>query len=362
MDTFHMADIIPLLPLPYPPRGRSSYYVPCPHCDRSGRQKDRHLNISLSKNVFRCPKCGWNGGVFDLYAFYTGNPRKGIREELKRVLGGDRGVRRRTAKPSVPAPPETVESSAADIDTRHAVYSALLSMLPLAPDHRQNLLGRGLSEQVVCEKEYRTTPVVGEKALAKSILAAGHTLTGVPGFYRNRDGVWTFVANRRGILVPVRDIRGRIQGLQIRLDNTKKRKYRWVSGAGIAEGTEGCGAEGWVHLAGPVRERMLLTEGAMKADIIHHLIGQSVLAVPGVNSLKHLERTLTELTEYGVRRVMTAFDMDFLKNPHVQNGYSELVKLLGRMDLRFGTYLWRPEYKGLDDYIREFLLNHGGAG
>jgi len=34
MDTFHMLDIIPLLPLPYPPNGKSSYYVPCPHCDK----------------------------------------------------------------------------------------------------------------------------------------------------------------------------------------------------------------------------------------------------------------------------------------------------------------------------------------
>ena len=48
---------------------------------------------------------------------------------------------------------------------------------------------------------------------------------------------------------------------------------------------------------------------------------------------------------------MTAFDMDFLKNPHVKNGYQELVCLLSGMGYRFGTYIWNPGYKGLDDYV-----------
>jgi hypothetical protein len=135
-----------------------------------------------------------------------------------------------------------------------------------------------------------------------------------------------------------------------------KRKYRWVSSAEIKGGTGGCGAEGWAHIAGPAHECILLIEGPMKADIVHWLTGQTALAVPGVNALKHLERALTDLIEQGARQVMTAFDMDFLKNPHVQNGYAELTALLGRMNLRYGTYLWPPDYNGLDDYVRQFCL------
>lgn len=70
MDIFHMADIIPLIGLPHPPYGRSSYNVPCPCCDDEPRAK--HLNINLQKDVFRCPRCGFSGGIFDLYAYYTG--------------------------------------------------------------------------------------------------------------------------------------------------------------------------------------------------------------------------------------------------------------------------------------------------
>jgi hypothetical protein len=357
MDTFHMIDIIPLLPLPCPPSGRSSYYVPCPECDRSGRKNGKHLNISLSKDVFRCPKCGVSGGVFDLYALCTGIPREGIRDELKRVLRGGGAAAQGTPKPAPPQP-EAVELPVADIETRHAAYSALLSLLPLAPDHLRSLLDRGLTEDAVHEREYRTTPIVGEKALAKRISGDGHKLVGVPGFYRDKFGVWAFISAKRGILVPVRDVRGRIQGLQIRLDNAGRRKYRWVSSAGIESGAEGCGAEGWCHMAGPAMERVILTEGPMKADVIHHLTGQAVVAVPGVNSLRHLEPTLSELVGLGVRHAMTAFDMDFLSSRHVQSGYADLVGLLGRMGLSFGTYLWHPDYKGLDDYIWEHC-RHG---
>lgn len=94
----------------------------------------------------------------------------------------------------------------------------------------------------------------------------------------------------------------------------------------------------------------------MKADVIHFLTGQTVVAVPGVNALTHLERMLDILREYGVTKIMTAFDMDFLSNPHVQGGYNNLTWMLNDMGFQFGTYLWNPEYKGLDDYVWQYLI------
>ena len=122
------------------------------------------------------------------------------------------------------------------------------------------------------------------------------------------------------------------------------------------ERLDGCRAEGWVHIAGPIREQVLLTEGPMKGDFIHHLTGQTVVAVPGVNTLTQLERVLTELMDLGVRHIMTAFDMDMMKNHHVQNGYFDLIWMLQRIGIKFGTYLWHPEYNGLDDYVWECLM------
>ena len=80
MDIFHMSDIIPLIGLPYPPYGRSNYNVPCPCCDDEPHAK--HLNINLQKDVFRGPRCGFSGGIFDLYAYYTGIAREEVHDAL----------------------------------------------------------------------------------------------------------------------------------------------------------------------------------------------------------------------------------------------------------------------------------------
>ena len=163
---------------------------------------------------------------------------------------------------------------------------------------------------------------------------------------------------KRGILIPARDPDGKIQGLQLRMDNESKRKFRWISSIGKQDGTK---AECWTHLAGQPQHTVILTEGPMKADVIHHLTGDTVLAVPGVNSLTHLEETLVYLKEHGTSHIMTAFDMDYLTNPNVDSGYARLREILSRVGMQYGTYLWDPQYKGLDDYIWQhcFRSNRG---
>lgn len=339
MELFHMVDVIPLLGLPTPPAGKNSFNLPCPCCD--DKPKGRHLNINLRKDVFRCPRCGFSGGVLDLYAAFAGVSR----EEAYKALAGKRTFR--APAPRVEKKPQAEENPLLDVDARHATYQALLSRLSLATDHRENLLFRGLSPEEIHRLGYKTTPVLGFSSLAKRLREKGLYLAGVPGFYKNQ-GQWTLKIPGRGILIPVRDIQGQIQGLQVRLDNVERRKFRWVSSAGLEEG---CGAKTWVHLAGEPRPLMLLTEGPMKADVIHFLTGQTVLAVAGVNSLTQLRPVLEELRAVGMEKVMTAFDMDYLVNPHVENGQENLAALLDQLKIPYGTYLWDPRYKGLDDYI-----------
>lgn len=337
MELFHMVDVIPLLGLPTPPAGKSSYNIPCPCCD--DKPKGRHLNINLQKNVFRCPRCGFSGGVLDLYAFYAKIPREKALEELLTRKG-------QTLCPRQPLP-EVEENPLTGVEERHATYTALLQNLTLASDHRENLLSRGLSPEEIHRLGYKTTPVLGFSSLAKRLREKGLYMAGVPGFYKSQ-GQWTLKIPGRGILIPVRDVQGQIQGLQVRLDNVEKRKFRWLSSNGLEEG---CSAKTWVHLAGEPRPLVLLTEGPMKADVIHFLTGQTVLAVAGVNSLSQLRPVLEELRAAGMEQIMTAFDMDYLVNPHVQNGQENLKRLLEECGITYGTYLWDPQYKGLDDYI-----------
>ena len=241
----------------------------------------------------------------------------------------------------------------------HGILTTTTDRLTLAPDHRESLLRRGLTDEAIERLGYKSTPVVGFHALAQSLLDEGYTLFGVPGFYRDEDGRWTMAVWRRGILIPGTYF-GKIQGFQIRLDHKMKKggKFLTFSSRDELDGTMG---ENWCHMVGPVREKILLIEGYMKADIVHHFTGQTMLAIPGVTSLQHLEAALKDLIPLGVRHVMTCFDMDYLKNWHVENAYRNLVTLLGKLDITFGTYLWVPDHNGLDDYIWEFCLNQGKA-
>lgn len=350
MEKFHIWDVISVLGLPGPVSGRSSYDIPCPVCDKGRRS--RHLNINLHKEVYRCPKCGISGGIFDLYALYTGVPRNQVRREMLDRLNWNQSAVSVPRTPKVVIP-ENRESLPAPIEIRHAVYTAMLKKLSLEPDHRENLRGRGLMDAEIEALGYKSTLTVGMTQIAAELEQEGYALAGVPGFFRTDTGIWRFTINIRGILIPVRNPNGQIQGLQVRLDNMKKRKFRWVSSTGLKDG---CKAESWVHLAGAISEEILLTEGPMKADIIHALNGHTVLAVPGVHSLKHLEKTLAALKEQGLKRIMTAFDMDMLTNPHVEKAYHALLMLLSGMGFSFGTYLWDSRYKGLDDYIWASLM------
>ena len=353
MVEIHITDIIPLIGIPDPPNGRPVYNISCPCCDDNPRKK--HLNINLNKDVFCCPRCHFSGGVFDLYSHYSGVDRKHAREVLMEKLGlkdsgpsyegsNQKQERRTITRPIL----QEIELPLTDIDARHETYAALLGKLSLASDHRENLLSRGLTDEQIRTFGYKTMPVVGFSALAKQLHAEGYYLGGVPGFYHTKEGAWTFVQERRGILIPARDQDGKIQGLQIRLDKIKKGKFRWISSIGKQDG---CKAEGWTHMIGNPKPTVLLTEGPLKADVIHYITGQTVIAVPGVNSLKHLKETLEYLQSQGTTKVMTCFDMDYLKNPHVRDGYYNLANILAEVGIEYGTYLWDPQFKGLDDYV-----------
>ena len=350
MDTIRMTDVINLLGIPNPPYGQSSYYVQCPCCDDNPYKK--HLNINIRKEVFRCPKCGVSGGIFDLYALFAEIPRDKVYKAISEKISPKTFVHKKiTIQPKVES---DKEYPLIDVETRHATYSAFLSKLSLASDHKTNLLNRGLNDEEIKNLGYKSAPIIGMSALSRQLRNEGFYLSGVPGFFKTESGEWTFASDKRGILIPVRDIEGRIQGLQIRCDKVDRRKFRWISSA---EKKDGCRAEGWTHFVGKISESIILTEGPMKADIINALTGKTVLAVPGVNSLSCLKTTLKELKFKGLQHIQTAFDMDFLTNFHVQNGFNNLLNVLDDLGFTFGTYLWDSRYKGLDDYIWESLMN-----
>jgi len=115
MERIRITDVVALLGLAQPPSNRVSYYVKCPCCDED---KERHLNINLKKEVFRCAQCGVAGGTFDLYCLYTGAPRQNVRRELVERLHQNE----RMVLPQQKTVQQPVETPIADIVTRHNTY------------------------------------------------------------------------------------------------------------------------------------------------------------------------------------------------------------------------------------------------
>lgn len=191
MVEIHIYDIIPLIGIPEPPGGRRSYNISCPCCDTNPRGK--HLNINLTKDVFCCPRCHFSGGVFDLYAYYAQVDRKNVREILIKELGlkdsdsfHHEGSKHRRGQRTITRPIlQDIELPLTDIDARHETYTALLSKLSLASDHLENLLSRGMTDEMICRNGYKTMPVAGFSAIAKQLHEEGHYLAGVPGFYHD---------------------------------------------------------------------------------------------------------------------------------------------------------------------------------
>lgn len=336
---------------------RSNINVRCPFCD----DKKKHLYVSLDTSMYYCHKCSAKGNLLSFYA----QVHNISNAEAYKILAGRDNVDHDQSSPKRKIETKIAKTAnLAPAAQRHAVYCVLLKNLELEQQHRQGLLNRGLNDQLIARFGFKSMPVNRSAEIAKLIIDKGLSLEGVPGFYKDKSGVWrlrstdtvngkTLHPGMTGYLIPVCDSKGRIQGFQIRRDQGADPKYIWMS---TADYESGCAAKSWCHYIGAplstgfVKE-VVLTEGALKADIIHAYCGKSVLAVMGVNATGELTAALARMQKSGVRCVSMAFDMDLYSNPNVMRAFRKVHKTLEDMHFRIRIIEWSKEYKGLDDYF-----------
>lgn len=325
------------------------YQARCPFCGDSQKHKNKgHLHLNPAQGKWYCNRCGEGGYALSLYAKLRQVDNRTAYKEL--ANGAPAWVTVRT-KQYVNEP----EPEPAPIETRDAVYQAFLELLPLLDRHRQDLLRRGLPESVIARNGYKSIPETPQKrwSVCRQLLKKHKTLEGIPGFHvrtsKKGEEYWDF-AGEPGYLIPVMDAQGKIQGLQIRLNDTSDGKYRWFSSRGLPRGTP---AKAWVHVAYPLgnadARRVWVTEGPLKADISAHYLGKVFVAVPGVAAWREVEPVLKKL---GVREVVVAYDADKRENTAVQKAQEDLVRSLrGYKVIPAG---WDPNLgNGLDDAIVE---------
>jgi putative DNA primase/helicase len=240
----------------------------------------------------------------------------------------------------------------ADPDTLHRVYSELLRHLPLTDRHAGDLRRRGLSDEQISGRGYRTLGK-GRATALRELIRAGleRHLPLIPGCFvqEQEEGkrYWT-LAGRGGLVVPVRDVQGRIVALLVRADEPGKGgKYTYLSSK--RRGGAGPGSPTHFPLYDGDRGRLRVTEGGLKADVATALSGTFTLGLPGVAVWRRVAEVLAELR---AKTAVLAFDADARTNPTVAQALLRLAEDLRDHGFAAELELWHAaDGKGIDDLL-----------
>ncbi len=370
------SDVLTLLNVSFNP-GKEEQTISCPFCG------SKRFGMNIKKGTGHCFKCTKSADSASYYAATTGLSLNDARNDIRKKLNipDENGnlPKRMVFK-------EKEQEKLAPIEVRDKTYRAFLDELMLSQKNFDNLKARGFTDDDITAKGYKTFPSVENisfEDLCRRLTKKGCILSGVPGFYKNHNGEWTFVRITPGIIIPQIGIYNQIEGFQIRKDDDLRREYDgeleakivWFSSKDKSHGTS---SHVSVHIATdfiynkdnstyePVLHggRVTLTEGGMKADLCACLLDNqaSLIAVQGVHSLTPLKEALISLKKYGLTTVNVAFDMDYLTNPNVKEAMKKTVVLIKELGLSVENlmnwkYRQKDEHgntfflKGLDDYL-----------
>lgn len=244
------------------------------------------------------------------------------------------------------ASPVVTTSPTASPDKLDRVYSSLLGLLTLSAFHRSSLESRGLSPQAIEANLYRSNP---SRAYAETVCRTLGDVEGVPGFYYERG--WRMSDYGPGFFIPVRDSKGRIRGLQFRKDEGSP-KYLWLSSASKNRGASS-GAPlhfAKAHLINP-QQKVIITEGSLKADVIADRLDRAVVGMPGVSHFPdHFALKLFGLFP-SLEDVYIAFDSDWRTNRAVKSALIKLIREIRTAKCEPHILRWSPRFKGFDDYL-----------
>jgi hypothetical protein len=234
------------------------------------------------------------------------------------------------------------------------VYRSLLACpeLRLCREHRAQLRMRGLTDGDLDRDGYCSLPATCRAGVLRRLREQFHdqVLLMTPGVIR-RDGPYgpyLTLAGLSGILIPIRSADGRVVGLVIRPDEPADGgKYRWLSSAGDS----GPRAVARIHVPDGVElsGRIVIVEGALKANVAHVLSHRAVIGLPGCHVTSE---AISVLQARGVEEVLLALDVDALENIHVARAQVEGLRRLKAAGFTGGLVRWdRKLGKGLDDAL-----------
>lgn len=189
------SDVLSLLSVSFNP-DKEEQTISCPFCG------SKRFGMNIKKGTGHCFKCGATADSTSYYAATTGQSLNDARDDIKHRLN----IPDEYGKlPERKVYKERKQESLAPIDVRDKTYRAFLDELILSQKNYDNLKARGFSDDDIVAKGYKTFPSVENtlfEDLCRRLLNKGCTLSGVPGFYQNDKGEWTFVRITPGIIIP----------------------------------------------------------------------------------------------------------------------------------------------------------------
>ncbi len=391
IERFTIADVAAMYGIyPIRERGGESYAV-CPFCGDKRGKFSFVVAKGKKRNCFKCWKCGEGGDAVELHMKLSGKNYSGedgykaATRDIFKAINGDADLAEYHKKVEEKTKETPVEAEKESDEVCSRTYYALLKLLTLDERHKADLLKRGLTEDDIKRFRFKSLPS-SPNGICRKLMKAGYTLKGVPGFYRDRKGLWTLAlpGNKgedgkwhpdTGFFCPVFDgERNLILGFQIRLDVPRHdNKYIWLSSVGRMSGV----SSGTIstYLPGEDSSVVIVTEGILKATVVYSLLkgSVSVIGIPGVKSIRsaecYLERhkgTATAFEAYDMDKAIRIDDKTDAKTVEKTQGIladaENLVALISAYDIGVERIkwdmdpegFWKGEFKGLDDFLAAY--------
>lgn len=320
--------------------GQNLRHLLCPfHDDHSPGS----FHLFDRNNAYKCFSCGAFGHTVDL---------------VKKVKNcSDREAYAFMFQKKIPRRTEEKKTKRRDYDLYSSVYSVFLEMNPLSERHRAYLTARA----VPITSEYCTMP---SRSFLPSFLerVSQENLHRVPGFYRHRETGKMDMVETEGIGIGIRDMQGRITGIQVRRDNVKEgqSRYFWFSSGWIQENRKaaalfsgGGSPDSSIDVLQPLSvtdKEIFVTEGHFKAVLFRKAFGCNAVSLQGIGNYAGLKELLSLRS---LRSVYLCFDSDLAVNPAVFHQLQGCVEYLRKITEFMIYILSFPVHfgKGADDAL-----------
>ena len=228
------------------------------------------------------------------------------------------------------------------------VYEKLLELAPIDDTKIKSLHERGFTKASCKSLNFGTIQSTQKLSSLRTKLVElfGDKLKEVPGFIKDKTGINFVGSDLKGLVIPLRDLKGRIVALKTRRPHGDPKYLLWSSPTAKAFTT--------LHFPLGFKQNTLIriTEGELKAELAQEKTKIPTISISGVNQWRAVLDTLDDLKP---KQILIAFDFkDVLEKPQIKHTLWEFGNELVGRGFQVGIETWKDtSCKGIDDALME---------